>query len=153
MNRRALVTLTVAAALALTPMASAEQLGKLGGVLKRANQMRDIQMDDAEEAQLGADPEQALLGAQWPIDGVPLRSTDGAEQDGIGGTRPGQRFPGQRFAVHIDRRTAQQSLAQLDAEAEAPIRDAQHLDRLRDHFRTDTITRKNQYFHCITSVF
>ena len=60
MNRRALVTLTVAAALALTPMASAEQLGKLGGVLKRANQMRDIQMDDAEEAQLGAEVSQRI---------------------------------------------------------------------------------------------
>lgn len=60
MNRRALVTLTVAAALALPPMASAEQLGKLGGVLKRASQMRDIQMDDAEEAQLGAEVSQRI---------------------------------------------------------------------------------------------
>jgi predicted Zn-dependent protease len=54
MHRRALVAITLGAALALAPAAGeARQLGKLGGVVKRANQVRDIQMTDAEEAQLG----------------------------------------------------------------------------------------------------
>ncbi len=60
MQRRALVTFTLAAALAAAPAASAEQLGKLGGALKRANQLRDIQMTDAEEAQLGAEVSQRI---------------------------------------------------------------------------------------------
>ena len=60
MNRRALVTFTLGAALAVAPVASAEQLGKLGGALKRANQLRDIQMNDAEEAQLGAEVSQRI---------------------------------------------------------------------------------------------
>lgn len=60
MNRRALVTFTLGAALAMAPVASAEQLGKLGGALKRANQLRDIQMTDAEEAQLGAEVSQRI---------------------------------------------------------------------------------------------
>ena len=60
MNPRALVTFTLGAALAVAPVASAEQLGKLGGALKRANQLRDIQMTDAEEAQLGAEVSQRI---------------------------------------------------------------------------------------------
>jgi beta-barrel assembly-enhancing protease len=60
MNRRALVTFTLGAALAVAPVASAEQLGKLGGALKRANQVRDVQMTEAEEAQLGAEVSQRI---------------------------------------------------------------------------------------------
>jgi predicted Zn-dependent protease len=60
MNRRVLVTLTLGVALAATPVASAEQLGKLGGALKRANQVRDVQMTDVEEAQLGAEVSQRI---------------------------------------------------------------------------------------------
>ena len=60
MHRRSLVTFTLGAALAVAPVASAEQLGKLGGALKRANQLRDIQMNDAEEAQLGAEVSQRI---------------------------------------------------------------------------------------------
>ncbi len=60
MNRRVLVTFTLGVALATAPVASAEQLGKLGGALKKANQLRDIQMTDAEEAQLGAEVSQRI---------------------------------------------------------------------------------------------
>jgi len=60
MNRRVLVTFTLGVALAVTPAASAGQLGKLGGALKRANQVRDVQMTDAEEAQLGAEVSQRI---------------------------------------------------------------------------------------------
>jgi len=60
MNRRALAALTIGALLAPAPQASAEQLGRLGGALKRANQLRDIQMTDVEETQLGAEVSQRI---------------------------------------------------------------------------------------------
>lgn len=54
MNRR-IVAVLCAAALAVPVLATAEQLGKLGGALKRAQQFKDVEMTDAEEAQLGAE--------------------------------------------------------------------------------------------------
>lgn len=60
MNRRALVIFTLGAALATAPIASAEQLGKLGGALKRAQQLKDVEMTEAEEAQLGAEVSQRI---------------------------------------------------------------------------------------------
>lgn len=54
MHRRALVAITLGLAVALAPApGEARQLGKLAGVAKRANQVREVQMTDAEEAQLG----------------------------------------------------------------------------------------------------
>ena len=55
MHRRALVAFTLGTILAIAPVAGeARQLGKLGGALKRAQQLKDIEMTEAEEAQLGA---------------------------------------------------------------------------------------------------
>ena len=55
MHRRALVAVTLGTLLAIAPLAGeARQLGKLGGALKRAQQLKDIEMTEAEEAQLGA---------------------------------------------------------------------------------------------------
>jgi len=54
MNRR-LVAVLAAAALAAPSLAAAEQLGRLGGALKRAQQFKDVEMTEAEEAQLGAE--------------------------------------------------------------------------------------------------
>ena len=57
MNRRSLVAAVCAVALAASWPAAAgpEQLGQLGSVLKRAQQFKDVEMTDAEEAQLGAE--------------------------------------------------------------------------------------------------
>jgi predicted Zn-dependent protease len=55
MNPRLLIAVICAAALAAPAPAAAEQLGKLGGALKRAQQFKDVEMTDAEEAQLGAE--------------------------------------------------------------------------------------------------
>ena len=61
MNRRtiAAIALGVALGVAARP-AGAEQLGKLGGALKRAQQFKDVEMSDAEEAQLGAEVSQRI---------------------------------------------------------------------------------------------
>ncbi|MEZ5292486.1 MAG: M48 family metalloprotease [Vicinamibacterales bacterium] len=60
MKRQALVALTLGAALAAAPVPAAAQLGKLGGALKRAQQFKDIEMTEAEEAQLGAEVSQRV---------------------------------------------------------------------------------------------
>lgn len=52
-----LIVFTVAA-LAAPPLAAAEQLGqigKIGGAVKKANDLRDLQVTEAEEAKLGAE--------------------------------------------------------------------------------------------------
>jgi len=61
MQRRALMRILVATAVAFAPAVSeARQLGKLGGALKRAQQFKDIEMTEAEEAQLGAEVSQRV---------------------------------------------------------------------------------------------
>lgn len=61
MHRRALVAFTLGTILAIAPVAGeARQLGKLGGALKRAQQLKDIEMTEAEEAQLGSQVSQKV---------------------------------------------------------------------------------------------
>jgi len=61
MHRRALVAATLGTLLAFSPLtAEARQLGKLGGAIKKANQLKDIEMTEAEEAQLGSQVSQKV---------------------------------------------------------------------------------------------
>ncbi|MEZ5419212.1 MAG: M48 family metalloprotease [Vicinamibacterales bacterium] len=61
MQPRALMGILLATAMAFAPAAGeARQLGKLGGALKRAQQFKDIEMTEAEEAQLGAQVSQRV---------------------------------------------------------------------------------------------
>ena len=61
MNRRAIATTAFGLMLTLAAApARAEQLGKLGGALKKAQQFKDVEMTDAEEAQLGAQVSQRI---------------------------------------------------------------------------------------------
>ena len=55
MNHRILAAAAGALALALPASAPAEQLGKLQSALKRMEQFKDVEMTEAEEAQLGAE--------------------------------------------------------------------------------------------------
>ena len=61
MHRRIVVTFALGMILVLTATpAGAEQLGKLGSALKKAQQFKDVEMTDAEEAQLGAEVSQRI---------------------------------------------------------------------------------------------
>ncbi len=61
MNRRAVVIAAMGVALTLgSAPARAEQLGRLGGALKKVQQFKDVEMTDAEEAQLGAEVSQRI---------------------------------------------------------------------------------------------
>lgn len=61
MIRRTIVTIAASVALALTHVpAGAEQLGRLGGALKKAQQFKDVEMTDAEEVLLGGQVSQRI---------------------------------------------------------------------------------------------
>jgi len=67
------------------------------------------------EAELAADPEQPLLRAGLGgIRRVPLRPADGGEQHGVGRAARGERRVGQRGAVGVDRRPAEDVLLDLE---------------------------------------
>jgi beta-barrel assembly-enhancing protease len=52
--KRVLLTLAITSVVASAPVAGREQLGQIGGAVKRVQQLRDLQMTEAEEQQLGA---------------------------------------------------------------------------------------------------
>lgn len=55
MTRQTVILMALVAAMAASAWANDDgQLGRLGGVVKRAEQLRELQMTDAEEQQLGA---------------------------------------------------------------------------------------------------
>lgn len=61
MKRRALVGMLMGALAVSAPAAAhAEQLGKIGGALKQVKKFKDVEMTDAEEAQLGAQVSQKI---------------------------------------------------------------------------------------------
>lgn len=61
MKRRALVAMLLGALAAPGPApATAGQLGKIGGALKQVKKLKDVEMTDAEEAQLGAQVSQKI---------------------------------------------------------------------------------------------
>lgn len=61
MNRRVVMIAAMGVALTLVSApAWADQLGKLGGALKKVQQFKDVEMTDAEEAQLGAEVSQRI---------------------------------------------------------------------------------------------
>lgn len=61
MNRRALVGMLLTAVAVSGPAAArAEQLGKIGGALKQVQKFKDVEMTEAEEAQLGAQVSQKI---------------------------------------------------------------------------------------------
>ena len=62
-----------------------------------------------EQVEVLAQAQQAGLGAVLVGDLVPLRPADGAEHDGIGGFRLGQRLAVERHAVLVDGRAADQA--------------------------------------------
>ncbi len=67
------------------------------------------------QAETLAQPQQALLGPRGGRVGrVPLRPSDGAEQDGVGAPARLQRLVGERGPVQVDRRAADHLLGELE---------------------------------------
>lgn len=72
MNRRVIMSAALAAMLAVPAAARAEQLGKLGGAMKRAQQFKDVEMSDAEEAQLGAQVSERIRARYGVVQSQPV---------------------------------------------------------------------------------
>ena len=69
----AATALGVALVMAAGP-AGAEQLGKLGGALKRVQQFKDVEMTDAEEALLGAEVSQRIRTRYGVVQSQPVHT-------------------------------------------------------------------------------
>ena len=97
-------------------LAHDEQVGALddlaaqrAGVVERRQRADRAQV--RVQAQALAQAEQALLGARRVgVGRVPLRAADGGEQHGVGAAAGGEDLVGQRDAVGVDRRAAEQVL-------------------------------------------
>ncbi len=89
-------------------------------------------------------PRSALLGPHLRFRIVPLRTADGAEEDGVGLPGLVEHGVGERGAVRVDRAAADQLFGKFEAlreELAGPLED-EH--RLRGHLRADAVAGKNE---------
>ena len=76
---------------------------------------------------------------------IERRITDRAEQDGAGLTRRGEGFVGQRRQVPPKRGAADRRFAKVEPMSEMRADGAQDRGRGGDDFRTDAVTRQEEY--------
>jgi hypothetical protein len=94
--------------------------------------------------QLAAQAEQALLGTQWPIELLPMRTADGAEQNRIAALDELERVGRQRMTGGLVTGTADRRFCELELQLEIAAQTLQHLHRLGDDLRSDAIAGE----HC-----
>ncbi len=115
-----------------------------GGVRQLRIENRRAQV--TEQLELGANAQQAPLRAQVSLHRVPLGTAHRAQQNGVRGPGRGQGFRRQRHPGGVYGGPAQQPVLELQVQAEAPVHDLQHFDRLGHDLRPDIITGQYQYF-------
>ena len=86
-----------------------------------------------EQVELLAQPQQPGLGPDVVGHLVPLRAADGAEHDGVGGARLGQRLLGQRRAVLVDGGAADQRGVGLELDLALPVEEGDETLDLGHH--------------------
>jgi len=94
-----------------------------------------------------ADAQDALLGTSFPRQRIVLRSADRPAQHRVGGLRKLKRCFRQRITARVNAGAAVRRGFELEFQAVA-AQLFQYLDRLRDDFRADAVTRQNCNFHC-----
>ena len=114
----------------------------------QARSMRQLFVADGraeigEQAQVLAQPQDRLLGAQRTLERVVLPVTHRAEQHSIGRPRELKRRVGQRMAVRVERHAAHQRLFRFEPKIQA----LQHAQRLRHDFRADAVAGQDCNFH------
>ena len=72
MRSRVILAAAVAAVVATPALTAADQLGGLTGALKKAQQFKDVEMTDAEEAQLGAQVSERIRARYGVVQSVPV---------------------------------------------------------------------------------
>jgi hypothetical protein len=103
----------------------------------------DRRAEVGEQAQVLAQAQDGLLGAQRPVELVVLPVADGAEQHRVGFLGELERRFGQRMAVRLVGRAADQRRFHLELQVEH----VEHLDGFRHDFGADAVTRENCDFH------
>src|SRR5690606_14063001 len=97
-----------------------------------------------EQVERRTQAQQAALGTLVTLDGVPLRATNGTEQDGIRGLCLVERRRRQRIPFCIVSSTTDQRLVSGDIQRKLLPYCVEHLDGFCNNFRADAITRQNQ---------
>jgi hypothetical protein len=112
------------------------------GVGERGKHRRGPQV--GEQAELLADAQQPLLRPR--VDGhvVPARSPDGAEQHGPAVPRARDHLVGERGAVGVDRRAADETLFERELDAGRGRRRLEHATRLLRHLRAHSVSGQDQ---------
>jgi hypothetical protein len=102
-----------------------------------------------EQAEVLAQAEDGLLGAQRPVQRVVLPVADGAEQDGVGFLREFERGVRQRVAVGVVGGAADQRGLGFELQ----VQRMQDLDGLGHNFGANAVTRQDCDFHFFFSLF
>ncbi len=111
---------------------------------QRLENLRRAQI--GEEVHLLAQAKQAALGLQLERQLLPFRAADRAEQHRVGGLRPRQGRIGQRHAVGIVGRAADQPLADIEAGDAALVEKLHHARHLAHDLGADAVARQDQDF-------
>jgi L-2-hydroxyglutarate oxidase len=96
-----------------------------------------------EEAQLLADREQALFGADLGLGVVPLGPPHGSQQDRVGFAAERDRLRGQRGAAAVDGDPADQGFSRLELVPALAGDCLQHLDPFGHDLGTDPVSRQH----------
>ena len=107
----------------------------------------DRRAEVGEQAQVLAQAQDGLLGAQRALQLVVLPVADGAEQHGVGFLGQLERGIGQRMAVGLVGGAADQGGFHLELQVE----DVEDLDGLGDDLGADAVARQNCDFHVFVS--
>ena len=97
-----------------------------------------------EEPEAGTDTQQAALRSLGELEGLPLGTADGTQQDRVRGMGGGQGLGRHRVAGLVVGHTTQQSVLQLDRHLTAGVQGLDELDRLGDDLGTDAVTREHK---------
>ena len=97
-----------------------------------------------EQVEVLAQAQQAGLGADLVGHLVPFGPADGAEDDGVGGLRLGQRLVRQRHAVLVDGGAADQAGLGLELRLALLVEEGNQPLDLGHHLRADAVAGKQQ---------
>ncbi len=118
-------------------------LGAQGGCTGQLR-VEDGRAQIGEQVQAGAQPQQALFGAQGHVQVVPAVAAHRPEQDGVRLAGQAQGLLGQGVAVGVIGAAADQGPLLLDVQAVGLAQEIEDLDRLGDHFGTDAVPGQDE---------
>jgi hypothetical protein len=95
-------------------------------------------------AQLFSKAEQSLFGPLTRVGIVPARTTDGAEENGVGGLAKRECFGRERRTARIERAATDQAFTKLDPVIPAICYRAKNTRAFGDYFRANAVAREER---------